>query len=160
MQYKVYEVDEKMTRTGKAMKKLVLQGEGKQYLDKNVTMWADHPLFEDTVPGETIDVDLDIRDSATPNPKGGFYKDKTVLKPGFAPKAAEKAPQHTQPDSQDSRIMNALTLKVIPLLENIRKDQMAILEEMKLHTPYPEMNETNDAHSFDEEKITKSDVPF
>lgn len=49
--YKVYESEDRMTPNGKALKKLVLQGEGKQYPDKSVTMWADHPLFEETVVG-------------------------------------------------------------------------------------------------------------
>ena len=126
-----------------------------------MTMWSDHPLFEIVATGQSIDLDLEIKDSTTPNPKGGFYKNKTVLKPGMSAQA--KVPQQVAPASE-SRIMNALTLKVIPMLENIRKDQMAILEKMKMQAPYPEMNETNDAHDFDEEMpktdITPEDSPF
>jgi len=55
----------------------------------------------------------------------------------------------------ESRVMNALTLKVIPLLDAIRKDQIAILEKMKMKDPYPEMDETNDAAP-----LTEDDTPF
>jgi len=76
--YKVYECELKVTQTGKELKKLILQGEGKQYPDKNVTMWSDHPLFQTIAVGQEHELDLDIKDSKVPNPHGGFYKNKTV----------------------------------------------------------------------------------
>jgi hypothetical protein len=82
MNYKVYELEDKTTASGKALKKLVLQGEGKQYPDKNVTMWSDHPLFDSVAVGQSIDVEIDVKESTTPNPLGGFFKNKTVLKGG------------------------------------------------------------------------------
>lgn len=117
MQYKVYEVEDKVTRTGKELKKLVLQGDGKQYPDKNVTMWGDHPLFGTICPGQSIDIELDIEDSTTPNPKGGFYKNKTVI---------GRKEISTQPSQNTDRftvgaqeLKNILMLKVLPTLDRI-----------------------------------------
>lgn len=113
MKYKVYECEERATRNGGTLKKLVLQGEGKSYPDKNVTMWSDHPLYADIAVGQEIDVELEVKDSKTQNPKGGFYKDKTVLKPGVKPVAP--------PQSSDlgPRVQNMLTFEVIPRLDKI-----------------------------------------
>lgn len=155
MNYKVYECEEIMTSTGKALKKLVLQGEGKQYPDKNVTMWADHPLYEDTVAGQTIDVELDVKDSTTPNPKGGFYKNKTVKKDNTPTplKRADQGPAASNAATQE--LKNILTLQIMPLLQGISKDIVTITEKMKMKEPYPEMDETNDASG-----ITQDDSPF
>jgi len=150
-QYRVYEIEDKTTSTGKALKKLVLQGIGKQYPDKNVTMWADHPLFEEIAAGQTIDVELEIKDGA-PNPKGGFYKNKTVLKPG----QAMRAPQ----DALESRSMNAINLKVLPILEAIYGRLGLIMKAQGIkadESAYPKMDETNDAHTLDEMDL--SDAP-
>ncbi len=119
MKYKVYECEEKLTATGKALKKLVLQGEGKQYPDKNVTMWADHPLFEDTVVGITIDVELDVKDSTAPNPHGGFYKNKTVINTQGRQRDAEPQAAQENNSPNNAEIKNLLTFKVIPQLEAI-----------------------------------------
>lgn len=79
---KVYEVTDATTRSGKNLKRLVLQQEGSQYPDKNVTMWEDHPLFNSIAPGQEHVLSIKVEDSTTPNPHGGFYKNKTVLKTG------------------------------------------------------------------------------
>lgn len=76
--FKIYEVEEKVTQTGKKLKKLVVQGEGKQYPDKFVTMWENDPLYTKVVPGAEVEAELEIKDSTTPNPHGGFYKNKTL----------------------------------------------------------------------------------
>lgn len=93
--YKVYECEAKVTGNGKELKKLVLQGEGKQYPDKNVTMWPNHPLYAEVAAGQTIDVEIDIQDSKTPNPKGGFYKNKTVINQTGAQQANMSNPNPT-----------------------------------------------------------------
>lgn len=85
MKFKVYEVEHKVTPTGKELKKLVLQREGAQYPDKNVTMWSDHPAFATVAPGQEIEGDLDIKESTVPNPHGGFYKNKTLYPAGKSP---------------------------------------------------------------------------
>lgn len=84
--YKVYEVEEKATSTGKKLKKMVLQREGAQYPTKGVTIWEDHPDFEKAVAGASFNWDLMEKDSGTPNPKapGKNYIDRTVSK--FPPK--------------------------------------------------------------------------
>lgn len=80
--YKVFDVEDKKTASGKGLKKLVLQADGDQYPTKNVTMWEDHPLYETIAAGQEHALDVEVKDSSTPNPHGGFYKDRTVLKPG------------------------------------------------------------------------------
>lgn len=154
MEYKVYEMEDKVTPNGKTLKKLVLQGTGKQYPDKNVTMWADHPLFEDLVIGQKIDVELDVKESTTPNPHGGFYKNKTVIGPRGAAKPSQ-TPKMPATDTLESRSMNALTLKVLPLLEAIHgrlgllmKAQGIKVDDAKIE--YPEHTPT----AFDEIDLT------
>lgn len=165
--YKVYEVEDKVSVKGNSYKKLVLQEPSSQYPLKNVTMFANHPLFEEIAPGQIIEFDIETKDSDTPNPHGGFYKNRIVLNPSQSAKPIPQSKGITvtngapQSATADIRIMNALTLKVIPMLENMRKDQMAILEKMKMHNPYPEMNESNDAYYFlDDNEVTKEDLPF
>ncbi len=123
MKYKVYEVEDKMTQSGKALKKLVLQGEGKQYPDKNVTLWNNHPLFEEIAPGQTIDVEIDVQDSTTPNPHGGFYKNKTVKQSGDI-KKEDHGPAAQNPATQE--IKNILKLKVLPELKQLTREIMTI----------------------------------
>lgn len=108
MNYKVYELEDKTTASGKALKKLVLQGEGKQYPDKNVTMWSDHPLFGTVAVGQSIDVELDVKDSTTPNPNGGFYKNKTVLKGGETFSKTPGAPDMNRVETKMDAGFNSL----------------------------------------------------
>lgn len=122
--FKVFDVDHKTTASGIELKKLILQGEGKQYPDKNVTMWSDHPLFSTIAAGQDIEAELEVKDSQTPNPKGSFYKNKTLLKPGQTPSQA--APPASTTD-WGSRTHNTLELKVIPMLQMI----MARLDRME-----------------------------
>jgi hypothetical protein len=80
--YKVYECEVSPTKTGKNPKKLVLQGEGDQYPLKGVTMWDDHELYPTIDVGQEHMLEVETKDSTTPNPHGGFYKNRTVLKSG------------------------------------------------------------------------------
>lgn len=131
--YKVYEVIERTTQKGDTLKKLVLQGEGKQYPDKNVTMWNDHPLFETIAAGQEIEADIQVRDSNTPNPRGGFYKDKTLLRPGQQPLQPKT---NVTPYASPDRLFNVLQLEVIPRLDRIlawqdRRDVLDGIEPAK-----------------------------
>jgi hypothetical protein len=122
--YKVYEVEDRMTAGGKALKKLVLQGEGKQYPDKNVTMWADHPLFEDIAVGQSVELEIEVKDSTTPNPKGGFYKNKTVKK------EAGMQQRDSSPAAKDpgmAELKNILQLQVIAAIDK----NFALINEVK-----------------------------
>lgn len=167
MEYKVFDVEEKVTQTGKSLKKLTLQGEGKQYPDKNVTMWSDHPLFANIAAGQKIDVELDIKDSTVPNPHGGFYKNKTVIGPKGGSKASANAPQSPQSDGS-ARVVNMIEFKVIPQLEAIYgrlglalKAMGIKIDEAKIE--YPAQDESNDAHTLDapmtEEELADA-IPF
>ncbi len=119
MNYKVYECEESTTKTGKSLKKLVLQGDGKQYPDKNVTMWSDHPLFNVVAVGHTIDVELDIKDSTVPNPHGGFYKNKTVI--GRSETLAAVRAQTESPTITITQLYNLMNLKVMSKLDRIER---------------------------------------
>lgn len=127
MKYKVYEIEEKVTATGKEMKKLVLQGEGKQYPDKGVTMWSDHPLFTTIASGQTIEAEIQVTDSKTPNPHGGFYKNKVLLKEsGVGSKVAV--------GGSSGRVENLLEFEIKPLLYKIlawqdRRDKLDGIED-------------------------------
>ncbi len=119
MNYKVYECEESTTKTGKSLKKLVLQGDGKQYPDKNVTMWSDHPLFNVVAVGQTIDVELDVKDSTVPNPHGGFYKNKTVI--GRSVTLATVRAQTESPTITITQTYNLINLKVMAKLDRIER---------------------------------------
>lgn len=126
MNYKIYECESKTTASGKELKKLVLQGEGKQYPDKNVTMWSDHPLFATVAVGQTIDVELDIQDSTTPNPLGGFYKNKTVKKSGGS---AAPAPDANRVERKVDALMTELQMMRGVLGEILQKVKPILEEE-------------------------------
>lgn len=62
-------------------KKLELDEEGKQFPIKNVTIWNDHPRFNEFVPGATLDFEIYEKPSANINPKTGQpYMDRSVSK--------------------------------------------------------------------------------
>lgn len=151
--YKIYEVDDKISAKGNAYKKLVLQEPGAQYPLKNVTMFVSHPLFEDIAVGQTVELDVEVKDSPTPNPKGGFYKNRTVLSPGQTHQKPDQSPALNNPATAE--LKNILMFKVIPLLQGLSKDVAIMTEKMKMNPPYPDMDETNDSGG-----ITENDVPF
>ena len=86
---KVYEVEEKfLEKLQKNIKKCVLQEEGMQYPHKNVTVWNDLDIYDQIVEGYKIPEGYYVKseDSNTPNPHGGFYKNRQLLKgQGTAP---------------------------------------------------------------------------
>jgi hypothetical protein len=126
--YNVYKVEDKMSVKGNAYKKLVLQEPKSQYPLKNVTMFASHPLFEDIAPGQTVELEIETKDSDTPNPHGGFYKNRTVLNPGVSPKKADNGPAAS--NGATAELKNILQLKVIPMLEAIHKENIIISERL------------------------------
>lgn len=113
MKYKVYEIEERVTSTGKELKKLVLQGEGKQYPDKGVTMWSDHPLFTTIATGQTIEAEIQVTDSKTPNPHGGFYKNKVLLKESNV--GAKTSPE----TGLNARTSNVVDFKLLPVVTRL-----------------------------------------
>lgn len=125
--YECYKVEEKVSAKGNAYKKLVLQEEGSQYPVKGVTMFASHPLFEEIGAGQTVELDIETKDSETPNPHGGFYKNRTVLNPNQAPNPkSNPAPKSETHDISNAEVKNAITLGVMPLLQEIHKEIAAI----------------------------------
>ena len=68
MQYKVYECEEQVTKTGKKLKKLVLKVEGQENTEPRVTLWEDHPEYAQAAAGGTINGVLEKKDSGVPIP--------------------------------------------------------------------------------------------
>lgn len=118
--YKVYECEQKQTSTRKFLKKLVLQGEGDKYPLKNVTMWENHPLFAEIAVGQTVELEIEEKDGA-PNPHGGFYKNRTAIAPAHTTKQETSTPQGTS-----SRADNLIEFKVLPALDKIYRELVAI----------------------------------
>lgn len=138
--YEVFKVEDKVSAKGNAYKKLVLQDPESQYPVKNVTMFASHPLFEDIAAGQTVDLEIETKDSDTPNPHGGFYKNRTVLNPGQSPGQPKTAPKPQEGFSPSIvEVYNLLNLKVLPMLVAIQE------ATTKKKTPYPEYDETDDS---------------
>lgn len=140
---KIYECEEREMKNGGVMKKLVVQVEGKQYTDKGVTVWSDHPLFATLAAGMEIEGEIEVKDSQTPNPKGGFYKNRTLLKPGQVPAAPH------QPFTNTDRIFNVIQLDVIPKLQRIlawqdRRDVLDGIEKPKKEIEMPDFGENDD----------------
>tara|TARA_Y100000310_G_scaffold340486_1_gene436427 strand:+ start:544 stop:882 length:339 start_codon:yes stop_codon:yes gene_type:complete len=84
MQYKVYECEEQVTKTGKKLKKLVLKVEGQENTEPRVTLWEDHPEYAQAAAGGTINGVLEKKDSGVPIPAhpGKNYVNRTLLPEG------------------------------------------------------------------------------
>lgn len=80
---KIYECEEKATKTGKKLKKLVVQKEGLQYPFKNVTAWEDLDIYNELDAGYQVPQGYEIfeKDSENINPNSGKpYKNRTLVK--------------------------------------------------------------------------------
>lgn len=79
--FEVLKAEESITKTGKRLKRLMLEQEGKQYPIKNVTVWEDFDGFDDIHPGTKVSGDLLEKDSGTPNPyaPGKNYINRTLV---------------------------------------------------------------------------------
>lgn len=150
-EYQIFFTEDRVTPNGKKLKKLTIQGKGKQYPEKNITMWANHPLYATITAGQMLDLEIESKDSDKPNPHGGFYKNKTVLMPNTPPNAPQ-SPQNEIP----ARTNNIIEFKILPILDR----HTAILKMLAQaagikvdggKADYPEMNETNDASGLDED---------
>lgn len=155
--YKIFEVEEKTTQSGKQLKKLVLQREGAQYPIKNVTIWGDHPLYDQAVPGGELSCEINETDSGTPNPNapGKNYINRTVDNSGMS-----KGPDtdlmalKTQMDQWGQAIMN--DLKVL-------REKLGVDSQGKDY-PYPSKEGIDPAKTFVDgtgtPELTNEDVPF
>jgi len=83
MLYKIYECEEKVTPNGKKLKKLVLKADGQENTEPRVTLWSNHPQYEEAQAGGTINGLLEKKDSGTPIPgRSGNYINRTLLAEG------------------------------------------------------------------------------
>lgn len=158
--YKVYEVETKAFGAGKEMKKLVLQGEGDQYPSKGVAMWSDHPLYATIAEGQEHELDIEVKDSTTPNPHGGFYKNRSVLKPGQAP----QTPQNSS--VTEMAIKTHVSQEIAPVMHALKviQEKLGIDPQGKPY-PYPSNQNIDTAKSGDvpddgAPEITDEDIPF
>jgi len=108
--YKVYEVEERSTPTGKELKKCVLQGEGLKYPDKNVTVWEDFPNYRGVVVGATIEGEMQKTPSKSINPRSGQpYVNKTLVSASASvptiPPQTQKTPQNGAATKEDIRFL-------------------------------------------------------
>jgi len=89
MKYKVYEVEELVTRTGKPYKKCVLKGEGQENSEPRVAVWNDFPDYEKIVAGAEINAYIEKVDSGTPIPAhpNKNYINRTLRTEDQAPKS-------------------------------------------------------------------------
>ena len=165
--YKIYEVDHKTSARGTAYKKLVLQGKDDQHPTKNVTMFSDHPLFEDIAEGQTHDLDIHVEDSQTPNPKapGTFYTNRPVLHPNGRQPQATNTPAPTSAAPGNAEIKNTLALKVIPMLEKLQHTVDALGDRLeyllaKDATKQPDMQKYPPKVEAKSEEDEWSGIPF
>lgn len=68
MLYKIYECEVQTTKTGKELKKLVLKADDQENTEPRVTLWDNHPEYENAKVGGTINGTLDKKDSGIPIP--------------------------------------------------------------------------------------------
>lgn len=153
---KVYEAEVKTTKTGKTLKKLVLQEEGKQYPYKNVTIWEDNPLYAQAVSGATLSCEILEKDSQNINPNTGKpYIERSVANPNF------KSPAEVQTMRTDTNIMQAI--------DGLRYSIQRIEEHLgtlpkptigNTNVPYPESETSNGDGTLGEAEIKPEDIPF
>lgn len=76
----IIEAEEKVTKTGKKLKKLHLLVEGKQYPYKGVTAWEDSaPDYDKLAGGYKLQADLFEKEGTNTNPHTGKpYKERTL----------------------------------------------------------------------------------
>lgn len=154
--YDVYKVEEQTTKTGKQVKKLVLQKEGAQYPLKNVSMWSDHPQYASVAPGQQLTCEIYESDSGVPNPKapGKNYINRTVSNPNGntspAPKAAPTGDVATKAD-----------------IASLRADLKIIADHLGVEPPKPTVGNTDipypegpEGEPFPDEEIKPEDIPF
>lgn len=79
--FEVLKMEESITKTGKRLKRVMLEVEGKQYPYKNVTIWEDFPGFDTIQLGVKLNGEILEKDSGNPNPHapGKNYINRTLV---------------------------------------------------------------------------------
>lgn len=145
-----YKAEVTQTKTGKTLKKLVLQESGAQYPMKNVTLWANHPLYEDIEAGWSGELEIETKDSEVPNPHGGFYKNRTVIDPSY--QGAQKVMAEPKPPTP-AHEANALNFQVVPLLKEIKAMVGAMSDRLDVF-----IDADNIQPNFNKPKVAEEDV--
>lgn len=144
--YYINRAEEKVTQTGKQLKKLELSQEGKQYPIKGVTIWGDNPIFAQAIAGATLQFDLYETDSGTPNPNapGKNYINRTVNNPNQSPQVAQPPVQQTPHGTLQPNITEmALKTHMDGHFAALRGDLKIIADFLKVVPPPPTAGETN-----------------
>lgn len=147
--YEVYKIEETTTNSGKKLKRLVLQGDGDQYPMKNVTIWEDNPLFDTLIVGEKYELNIEVKDSNQPNPHGGFYKNRTVLKPGQVPEAGV---EKMRTDTNLMQKLDGIAYSLNRIEEHLGTLPKPKIGNTDMDYPMPEAQES--------ENINPEDIPF
>jgi len=180
--YYINRAEEKVTQTGKQLKKLELSQEGKQYPIKGVTIWSDNPLYAVAVVGQSITCELYETDSGTPNPNvpGKNYINRTVNNPKqqqTAPQpVAQQAPQVPAQQTPQGLAPNITEMAIKTHIDqhfaSLKADLKIIASFLGVEpptptignttVPYPPMTPQNSGEvpDYPAEDINPEDIPF
>lgn len=140
-EYYINKAEEKTTSTGKQLKKLELSQEGKQYPIKGVSIWSDHPLYAQAVPGATLQFDIYETDSGTPNPNapGKNYINRSVSNPNNS-----NVPKQTTPQGTQTANITEMALKtyIDQKFAALQADLKIIADHLGVEKPKPTVGNT------------------
>ena len=100
-------------------------------------MWSDHPLFGTIAPGQEHQLELDEKDG-NPNPNGGFYKDRTVLKPG---QTAQPQVSQMRNDTNTQQKLDAALVMLRRIEDKIGSTPVEKVPGTDIDYPQPEITE-------------------
>ena len=143
MKYKVREVELLAKKDGGEYKKLVLKADDSPNEEPRVTLWDNHPEYENAIVGAYISGFLEKKQSDTPIPAhpGKFYINRTLLAEGTEVGASE---QGMPP------IIVALTTRLADL------ETWAVSQGYELKT----LSEPVSGDTKEGESVSPDDIPF
>jgi len=148
-QLTIKEVEQKVTASGKELKKVVLSEEGREWDYKGVTVWSDHPEYDAVVVGAVLtDSHVNAQPSTVPNPhkEGTFYNKYTLYK------GAKQENQAQSKSATDDKLT-----AIYGLLKDLCKHQgMVSIQE----TPNNSTQEQIDANYGIVDDINVEEIPF
>lgn len=164
--YEIYKIEATTTKSGKNVKRLLLQASDEQYPKKNVALWEDHPEYNSVVPGGQITCELIESDSGVPNPlaPGKNYINRSIANPN-------RGSQPTQQRSQQAGSVSEMAIKthisqeIAPVKEALREIVRHFNiepEKAKIpgtDIPYPETPHSKES-DYPSDEVDPEDIPF